>query len=197
MQVISSFNEEVIKRLKDGQVGIIPTDTIYGVVADAANEVACARLYKLKSREHKPGTIIAASIDQFVKLGIPRRYLKAVEQYWPGPVSVIIPTGTDLDYLHLGKDSLACRLPDNKQMTNLLKLTGPLLTSSANHPGQLPANTVEEAQDYFKDEVDFYVDGGDLSGRPPSTVIRIVDDAVEVLREGAVKIDEASGEIIK
>jgi L-threonylcarbamoyladenylate synthase len=86
--------------------------------------------------------------------------------------------------------ALAVRIPDDKKLQALLKETGPLLTSSANPPGKKPADTIAEARKYFGDKVDFYSDGGDLSKRQPSTVIRIIDDAVEVLRQGAVKIDD-------
>ncbi|HZL07625.1 MAG TPA: Sua5/YciO/YrdC/YwlC family protein, partial [Candidatus Dormibacteraeota bacterium] len=119
------------------------------------------------------------------------RYLKAVEQFWPGAVSVIIPcSNPDLAYLHQGKMSLAVRLPADPKLQKLLKQTGPLITTSANHPGQPVSDTIEQAKAVFTDQVDFYEDGGDLSGREPSTVIRIVDDAIEVLRPGAVKIDD-------
>jgi L-threonylcarbamoyladenylate synthase len=176
--------------LQSGTIGVIPTDTIYGVVARAADMAAVKRLYALKSRESKPGTIIAANVDQLVELGIKRRYLTAVEQWWPAPLSVVVPCGEELSYLHDGQRSSAVRIPDNETLLALLTKTGPLLTSSANHPGQPPANNVNEAKQYFADEVDFYEDGGDLSNHEPSTVVRIIDDAIEVLREGAVKIDE-------
>ncbi len=180
-----------------GKIGIIPTDTTYGVVACAANEAAVARLYALKGRSDKPGTLIAANIDQLVKLGVKKRYLTVVEQYWPGPVSIIIPLGFSLPYLHLGKQSLAMRLPDNDELVALLKKTGPLLTSSANHPGNAPASTIGQAERYFGDKVDFYVDGGDKSGAEASTIIRVVDDAVEVIRYGAVAIDEGTGRVLE
>lgn len=183
--------DEVAQKLQmAGAVGVIPTDTVYGIVARAADKAAVARLYGVKGREKKPAPLVAASIDQFAELGIPRRYLKAVEQFWPGPVSVVIPCGDDLEYLHQGLRSLAVRIPNDEKLLALLQETGPLLASSANLPGQPPANTVEEARAYFGDAVDVYQDGGDLSGRKPSTVLRIVDDAIEVLRQGAVKINE-------
>lgn len=176
---------------KPGAVGVIPTDTVYGVAARAADEEAAARLYRLKRRDNKPGTLIAADIGQLEKLGLKHRYLKAVEQFWPGAVSVVIPASDPaLQYLHRGRMSLAVRVPAGKKLQSLLKKTGPLLTSSANQPGEPPANTVAEARKYFGDQVDFYIDGGDLSGRQPSTIIRILDDAVEVLRPGAVKISD-------
>lgn len=172
-----------------GAVGVLPTDTLYGLAARASDKAAVERLYRLKHREQKPGTLVAASIDQLVTLGIKRRYLTAVSQYWPGAVSVVVPCGDDLHYLHQGQSSLAVRIPDDASLRELLEQTGPLLTSSANQPGHPPAATVAEARAYFDDQVDFYEDGGDLSGRQASTVIRIVDDAVEVLRAGAVSIE--------
>ncbi|HVV66978.1 MAG TPA: L-threonylcarbamoyladenylate synthase [Candidatus Saccharimonadales bacterium] len=175
-----------------GAVGVIPTDTIYGIVARASDHQAVERLYNVKAREDKPGTIIAASIEQLVDLGIKRRYLTAVETFWPGAISVIVPCADpELSYLHRGKMSLAVRIPDQKKLCKLLEKTGALLTSSANHPGEPPAMTIAEAQRYFGQKVDFYVDGGDLSGHRPSTIVRIVDDAIEVIREGAVIINEA------
>ena len=177
--------------LKPGSIGVIPTDTVYGVVANAADEQAVARLYELKQRENKPGTLIAANIEQLEKLGIKHRYLKAVEQFWPGAVSIIIPSSDPkLAYIHRGKMSMAVRIPDDKKIQEILKKTGALLTSSANQPGEPVANTIVEAKEYFGNKVDFYEDGGDLSNRKPSTLIRIIDDAIDVIRQGAVKIDD-------
>jgi L-threonylcarbamoyladenylate synthase len=188
---VASFTDAALQLQKPGCVGIVPTDTVYGLVCHAADQEAVKRLYGLKGREGKPGTIIAATLEQLVGLGLKARYLKAVEQYWPGPISIIIPCGAELEYLHEGIGSLAVRLPDKSELQGFLRQVGPLLTSSANHTGKPVANTVAEAKEYFNDSVDFYVDGGDLSGHEPSTVIRIVDDAIEVLRKGAVTINEA------
>lgn len=187
---------EATRLLQQGAVGVMPTDTVYGLVARAADQSAVARLYALKHREHKPGTIIAANIEQLIELGIKRRYLTAVEHLWPNPLSIIIPTGLDLAYLHQGLNTLAIRIPQDSQVRETLQATGPLLTSSANQPGEPTANSVAEANDYFQDQVDFYVDGGTLQDRPPSTLIRIVDDSIEVLRQGAVNISE-TGRIVK
>jgi L-threonylcarbamoyladenylate synthase len=174
---------------KNGAVAVLPTDTLYGLVARAMDPTAVSYMYGLKKRENKPGTLIAANIDQLEHLGLKRRYLKAVEEYWPGAVSVVIPCADkSLEYLHQGKQSLAVRIPDDKKLIDILELTGPLITSSANKPGENPAVTIEEARLIFGNKVGLYVDGGDLSKNLPSTVIRIIDDEIEVLRQGAVKI---------
>jgi L-threonylcarbamoyladenylate synthase len=180
--------------LRQGGVGVIPTDTVYGLVCAAQNQAAVARLYQLKTRENKPGTVIAASTEQLIDLGIPRRYLTAVEHFWPNSISIIVASTPALQYLDLGKMSLAVRIPADTGLRSLLEKTGPLLTTSANRPGEKVADTVSDARKYFGEQVDFYVDGGDLSSHPPSTIIKVIDDEVVVLREGAVKIND-KGEI--
>jgi tRNA threonylcarbamoyl adenosine modification protein (Sua5/YciO/YrdC/YwlC family) len=180
----------VTVELRRGAVGIIPSDTIYGLAAAASNPEAVVRLYALKARERKPGTIIAASTEELAQLGVNEAALQAVKRYWPNPLSIVIPASDDAGYLHQRVGSLAVRIPSDDVLLRLLRQTGPLLTSSANRPGQPPANTVEEARHYFGDEVDFYVDGGDRSGRPPSTVARYTDGKLTVLRQGAVTIEQ-------
>jgi L-threonylcarbamoyladenylate synthase len=192
MQLFTDLNDpKLVALLKDGAVGVMPTDTVYGLVCRAADENAVARLYELKSRENKPGTIIAGKLQQLIDLGIRARYLKAVENFWPNPLSVVIPCGEELAYLHQDKHSLAVRIPADDTLRDFLSQVGVLLTSSANLPGEPTATNIAEARAYFGDKVDFYVDGGDITDHQPSTVIRIVDDAIEILREGAVHIDES------
>jgi tRNA threonylcarbamoyl adenosine modification protein (Sua5/YciO/YrdC/YwlC family) len=188
MSTAKITDEIVAKTIADGGVIVLPCDTIYGVVCSATNREAVDRLYALKHREHKPGTIIAADIDQLIGLGLKRRYIMPLADYWPGAVSVIIPCGEELEYLHQGVGSLAVRVPAGDELQKLLKQTGPLLTSSANHPGEPPANNIEDARQYFATMVDLYVDGGDYSGHQPSTIVRVVDDELEVVRQGAVQI---------
>lgn len=193
MHVIKDFSEASRLLHESGTIGVIPTDTVYGVAARAVDEEAIKRFYELKQRQQKPGTLIAANIEQLVTLGIPRRYLTPVMHYWPNPMSIIIPTVPALGYLDIGKGSLAIRIPSHQQLHQLLGSTGPLMTSSANQPGQPPATTAAEAQHYFAGQVNFYLDGGKLQA-VPSTIIRVIDDAVEVIRAGTIKIND-KGEI--
>ena len=173
--------------LTPGEIAVMPTDTVYGVVARAADARAVARLYELKHREGKPGTLIGASVDQFIALGIEQNYLEPVAHYWPAAVSVIVPCGDNLAYLHQGKGSLAVRVPADESLRALLEKTGPLLTSSANQPGEPPARSVDEARQYFGEAVSWYEDGGYVDG-PPSTVLNVTDGYVTVVRQGAVNI---------
>lgn len=182
--------QALVSVLNAGGVAVMPTDTIYGLVCRAQSPDSVARLYTVKPRELKPGTVIAANTDQIIELGVKPRYVRAVEHLWPNPISIILPCTTQASYIYQGKMSLPFRIPANPRICQLLEQVGPLLTTSANMPDCPPSANVDEAQGYFHDTVDLYVDGGDLSGQPPSTIIRIVDDAIEILRPGAVAIDE-------
>jgi L-threonylcarbamoyladenylate synthase len=195
MPILNTLSDSRLTELiNDGAVGVLPTDTVYGLVCKASLPDAVNRLYKLKSRESKPGTVIAASIDQLVELGLKARYLKAVEQFWPNPISIEV--ANQISYLNQNTGRQAFRVvKGSPELVHLLEVVGPLLTSSANQPGEPTANTLTEAQNYFGKSVDFYIDGGNLKDRKPSTLIRIVDDEVEVLRQGAVTIDE-NGRIV-
>jgi len=187
--VLSISDARLTSMLTQGGVGVLPTDTIYGVVARAADERAVGRLYAIKHREQKPGTVIAANAQQLIDLGVPSENIDAVSHLWPNPISVDLLVGEDLHYLSQGTGHCAFRLVATPALHELLMQTGPLLTSSANHPGGTPALNIEQAQHYFGDAVDFYVDGGDQRGLP-STVARYRDGTFETRRSGPVAIDE-------
>ena len=176
--------------LTQGGVGVMPTDTVYGLVTRAHDPRAVQRLYALKHREHKPGTIIAASVEQLASLGVDNKYLDRVKKWWPNPLSVETPLGDELRYLHQDTGRQGLRVVADENIRKILQQTGPLVTSSANQPGEPGSINIYEAWDFFHDSVDFYVDGGDLSGRAPSTIIKIADGGtIEVIRQGAITIE--------
>ena len=189
-KVFTSLGDpELITLLLNGAIGVIPTDTVYGLVARAASETGVRRMYAVKSRERQPGTTIGASVEQLVQLGFPAESLTVAAAYWPNAVSVEMSAAGVSQYLSTGQTTMAVRVPAKPELAALLQQVGPLMTTSANAPHEPTSTSVKMALDYFGDEVDFYVDGGDLSGRPPSTIIGIQDDqSVVVYREGAVKI---------
>lgn len=168
-----------------GAVGILPTDTLYGVVASTHFPKSIDRLYEVRNRSSLKGCImLLADTDQARDMIVWNKDNRAVAQkYWPGPVSIILPVSADAPkYLHPVDGTLAFRVPDNKNLQALLWHTGPLFAPSANMAGEKPATTIKEAQAYFGDTVDFYVDVGDLSKNKPSTLIRASNNKIEVLR---------------
>jgi L-threonylcarbamoyladenylate synthase len=186
---VFTTSTQAVAKLMGGKVGVMPTDTVYGVVARAHDQLAVDKLYKLKHRERKPGTLIAADLEQLKQLGVSQTYLKLASKWWPNPLSIILPVGNHFAYLHQDVGDIAIRVVDDEPLRKILKETGPLLTSSAHRPGEPGSTDILQAWNYFEDTVDFYVDGGDLSNRAPSTIIRLSDAGeIIVLREGAIKL---------
>lgn len=172
--------------LLDDGVGVLLTDTVYGIVGRAGSTEAAARVIEAKGRKYKPGTLIAANIQQLIELGLPPDHVKICQHFWPGPVSIVIPAGPELEYIHLGKESIVVRIPDKPELVKLLESVGPLLTTSANLPDGPMVNTIDEAQKLFGRRLNFYVDGGRLPAPVASTIISI---DIAVLRQGAVTIN--------
>lgn len=191
MVTVSDINNpRVVECLQSGGLVVMPTDTVFGVVASAVSQSAVGRLYTLKARDNKPGTIIAASVDQLVTLGLDCDDIAKVEHLWPGAVSVVLPAPKELAYLHVSKESLAVRIPDDINLRDMLQKTGALLTSSANQPGHLPAENVNEAVAYFGDKVDIYVEGS-TKNKHASTVCRLAANGeLEILRQGTYDIKQ-------
>jgi len=186
-----SFHEAA-ERIRGERVGVIPTDTLYGIVASVLCPDAVERVYGVRGRdEGKPCIVLLADMTDLGRFGIDpddaeRAMLASV---WPGSVSVILPCpDTRWGHIHRGTGTVAFRVPDDADLRRFLSSAGPIIAPSANPAGKPPAETVEEAEAYFGGHIDFFVDGGRLSGTP-STVARIVDGKWDVLRRGAVILD--------
>ena len=181
---------ENIEILKSG-VGVIPTDTVYGLVGSVYSAEAINRICEIKGRsDHKGFVVVISSIGDLNIFGIKltENIKTFLNKVWPGKVSVELYSDLpEFSYLRRPDNTNAFRLPDNKELIDLLKQIGPLATTSANLHNTPTAKNISEAQKYFGDKVDFYEDGGELDS-PPSTLVRIVGDKVEVLRQGVVKI---------
>lgn len=180
-----------IEKLKKGGIGVIPTDTLYGLVCSALKPKAVARVYRLKKRTpNKPSIILISSMDDLKLFGITINEvtLKYLSSFWPGPVSIILPClSEDYTYLHRGTKTLAFRNPDNEKLLAVIAETGPLIAPSANTEGNPPAEEIIQARQYFQDRVDFYEEGGTLKSLP-STLIKIENNQVKILRQGIKKV---------
>jgi L-threonylcarbamoyladenylate synthase len=176
----------ITESINEGGVGIIPTDTIYGLVGSALLPDTIDRIYQLKRRhKNKPLIVLIADIDQLEQFGIElsERLIEQLKSYWPGAYSIILPTIDDqFEYLSRNTDAIAFRLPDNEELRDLIRGTGPIVAPSANVEGLAPATTIEEARKHFGTDVDFYIDGGELTGKP-STLLEFDGEEVSTLRD--------------
>ncbi|MDO8639010.1 MAG: L-threonylcarbamoyladenylate synthase [Candidatus Daviesbacteria bacterium] len=186
------MKSQIIELLKLGRIGVMPTDTIYGIVGSALNPDTVEAVYKLRKRSgNKPFIILISSMDDLQSFGIKltKQQVDFLQKNWPNPLSVILPLNSEkYNYLHRGKNSLAFRMPKDEKLLELLKQTGPLVAPSANYEGERPAETIDEAKRYFGDRVDLYIDGGNITEKS-STIIQLFEDGSKiVLRKGSYKI---------
>jgi len=185
------MDKTVSRMIKNGRVGIIPTDTIYGLVGSAFSPKTVENIYRLKKRNRKKPLIVLIGSRSDLKLfGVkadPSMH-KIIKKLWPGPVSIIFDCPNEkFSYLHRGSGKIAFRLPRDAKLRNFLRRTGPLVAPSANLETKKPAQDMKQAQKYFGSSVDFYVDGGEI-GSLASALVEIRNGKVRVLRKGDVKI---------
>ena len=189
--------DKYVSDIRKGRVGVIPTDTLYGIAASAENPEAVERVYRIKGRSaNKNPIILIPAADSLADFGVAltERDEKFLASVWPGKVSVVFPfRKKEYAYLDTARaGTLAFRVPDRADLREFLRAAGPVIAPSANPEGGKPARTAKEAREYFGGEVDFYCDGGVLEGEP-STLVSLKDGKVHILRLGAVAVSGTAG----
>jgi L-threonylcarbamoyladenylate synthase len=178
--------------LRSGQLAVLPTDTVYGLGADAFYPSAVGSLLAAKGRgrEMPPpvlvGTVRAATalIEDLGPYG-----KDLIDEFWPGGLTIVCRASRSLNW-DLGdtRGTVAVRMPLHPVALELLKETGPLAVSSANRTGIPPATTVAEAEEQFGDAVAVYLDGGPCAADVPSTIVDLTGSVPRLLRAGAVSV---------
>lgn len=182
------FDDKITDSLQSSGVGLLPTDTIYGLSCRALDQLAVNRLHKLKDRSaHKPFIILISDIKMLNLLSISQKQTSLVIKYWPSALSVVFSAPKAPAWLRLGSQTLAVRLPNHSSLQKLINKTGPLISTSANIEGQEPTKSVQEAKSIFGNRLDFYVDVGMLDN-PPSSLAEENKGQLKILRQGAVKL---------
>lgn len=181
-----------------GDLVVVPTDTVYGVAADAFNPKAVQKLIDAKGRTRQsPPPVLIPGIPTLDALAetVPDEVRTLVATYWPGGLTIILPARQSLAW-DLGdtKGTVALRMPSNRIVLELLSETGPLAVSSANLTGQPAASTAQGADEMLGDSVAVYLDDGE-GGTVPSTIVDATalvrpDGKLRIVREGAVPADE-------
>lgn len=187
MKTVKSFTDPAVaEAIAFGELVVMPTDTIMGIVASALNPMAIERLYQARHRNLRKRCIILISscldLDRF-RIDLPEPAKKILQEVWPGPVSIELPMGDKKwDYLNQGLGANSFRLPDRQDVVDLIKEVGPISAPSANLEGEPPCQSINEAQRVFGDKVAVYVDTP-VIGSQPSRLIRLHPDGrIERLR---------------
>ena len=181
--------------LKRGEVIVFPTETFYGLGADAFNETAVEQVVFLKGRSpESPIPIIIADEKMLKRVvrDLPPIAVRLIDHFWPGPLTLVLPATEGLPEALLNKDGgVGVRVSSHPVATQLSReLNRPLTATSANPSGKEPARTVDEARTYFADRVEIFLDGGRLEGKKGSTVVAIREGEWRIIREGAISHQE-------
>jgi L-threonylcarbamoyladenylate synthase len=179
-----------VEALRDGLVVGIPTDTVYGLAADARLPGASARVFAAKGRPETVALpVLVADLEQASLLagGLPREAEVLAARFWPGPLTMVLRRGPAAAGLELGGDptTLGIRCPAHPLAVELLRRAGPLAVTSANRHGEPPLVSAASLRAAFGEALAAVVDGGRCDGEP-STVLRLTGGKPELLRSGAL-----------
>ncbi|MCA2210511.1 MULTISPECIES: L-threonylcarbamoyladenylate synthase [Nocardia] len=178
--------------LKSGRLVVMPTDTLYGIAADAFDSSAVADLLAAKRRgRDMPVPVLVGSwhtIDGLV-FSVRPQARDLIRAFWPGALSLVVQAAPSLAW-DLGdtRGTVMLRMPLHPVALELLRAVGPLAVSSANVSGQPPATTVEQAREQLGSLASVYLDGGPAEHAVASTIVDLTADQPRVLREGAVPV---------
>ena len=180
--------------MRAGELIVIPTDTVYGVAAEAFDQRAVARLLRAKDRDRDvPTPVLIGSAYAMEGLAddVDETALKLTDAFWPGGLSLVFKQQPSLNWdLGDNKGTVMLRMPDNDHVLQLLRRTGPLAVSSANRHGRPAPTTVDAAEAELGDRVSVYLDGGETPGSLPSTIVDLTRVVPQLLRRGVITIEQ-------
>lgn len=183
---------EIIKR---GGIVAFPTETVYGLGADAFSPLAVARIFEVKKRPYFDPLIVhvanPADVERLV-IEIPSSAKKLMDRFWPGPLSVVFSKREEVpDIVTAGLPTVALRMPKHTMALSLIELAGcPIAAPSANPFGYLSPTTAEAVREQLGDQIDFILDGGPCEVGVESTIVSFLERRPRLLRPGGVALEE-------
>ena len=186
---------QAIEALRRGDVIVFPTETFYGLGADALNPAAIDKILLLKGRNpDNPIPLIVADramLEEVVREFSPVAQ-RLAERFWPGPLTLVLPAKERLPAPLLNRDGgVGVRISSHPLARRLSRELGrPITATSANLSGRAPARTIAEALTYFSERLTVYLYGGALAGKKGSTVIEVLGGKLRTVREGEISAPE-------
>ncbi len=182
-----------VQAVQEGQLVVLPTDTVYGIGADAFSPVAVAKLLGAKGRgRNMPPPVLVGTVRAAAALAesLGAFGQDLIDEFWPGPLTLIFRASPTLMW-DLGDTlgTVAVRMPLHPVALDLLRRTGPLAVSSANKTGKPSAVTAGQAQEQFDEAVSVYLDGGPCADSVPSSILDLTGTVPKLLRAGVIGID--------
>lgn len=185
--------------IKKGGLVAIPTETVYGLAADALNGEAVAKIFQAKGRPMDNPLIVHISdinqIDMLVS-EFPEKAKKLAEKFWPGPLTIVLPKSNIIpDEVSAGLSTVAIRFPSNSIAHSLIEKSSPLAAPSANLSGSPSPTNARHVFDDMNGRIDAIIDGGDCDVGVESTVITLAEETPTLLRPGGITLEQLKAEI--
>ena len=183
---------EIVKYLREGKVIITPTDTIYGIMADAENDEAVKKVYVAKKRPYdKPLLLLVNGMDMLEKyvLSVSDLEKKLIDDYWPGPLTILFKKNDNVSKYVTNNEYVGIRYPKNEIIKDILdEFKKPVISTSANITDSDVITEVEMIPDELLENIDYVLDGGKLSN-VSSTLVKVDDNKITILRDGPLGED--------
>ena len=186
--------QPIMDALVNQSLIVIPTDTVYGIATTPYSPAAVQKLLDAKGRGRAmPPPVLVAQAEQAqqVSAELNDTAQRLIESFCPGALTLITKAAPTVQW-DLGdiKGTIALRMPNHPVALNVLRHTGPLAVSSANLSGQPPATNVDQAVNYFHDDVTFYIDGGPTPGLTASTILDVTQTQPVLIRKGVISVED-------
>jgi len=185
----SAVIEEAMRTIQDGGIVLYPSDTIYGLGCDPFNADAVRRIYEIKGRDEGKGVLVLIPDLEWVdrlaaEVSSAAEHL--MDQFWPGPLTLLFPPSPSVPSSVVGREGrIGIRCPDSPFLLAWMEsLRGPLVSTSANLSREAIPKTLEALRGIFYDKVDLFLEAGELTARPASTVVDLLGDP-QIVRRGA------------
>ncbi|MEN3037885.1 MAG: L-threonylcarbamoyladenylate synthase [Candidatus Kryptonium sp.] len=183
------------KIIKEGGLVAFPTETVYGLGANALNPYAVAKIFEVKKRPAFDPLIVHISKIEWLEnltTKIDERAKKLIEKFWPGPLTLVLPKSDIVpDIVTAGLPSVAIRMPSHPVALALIEnAQTPISAPSANPFGYISPTTAEHVEKMLGDKIDLILDGGKTPIGVESTVLSLIDDEPKILRPGGLPIEE-------
>ncbi len=198
MPVLPATEENIRKAadiIRSGGVAAFPTETVYGLGADALNAKACAKIFEIKRRPFFDPLIVHIhdySMIDTISNGMPAKFRVLTEKFWPGPLTVILEKSDKIPgIVTSGLNTVAVRMPAHKIALRLIELCGvPVAAPSANPFGYLSPTTASHVEEQLRSSLPFILDGGNCEVGVESTIIKIENGKNYLLRSGGIPVEE-------
>lgn len=186
---------EVKKVLKEGGIIAFPTDTVYGLACDCFNKKAIEKIFQIKHRpSYKPINVLTNNVEKMYKVveSINAKELELIGKYMPGDLTIIFNKNDKVpSILTAGIDTIGVRIPNNEIALKILESSkNPLAVTSANISGEEAGLEVSDFIDTFKNQIDIIIDGGKSPIGVSSTIVKVKEDKIKILRQGNLTIEE-------